>query len=94
MSEETTEYKVEGKRSGVKLEPLSVEMIMSFMDHCSKWELDNVSFYLNIDIRIHLTRYKSYWELLVKHESKKTTDIYKVNDTTKELLSYDYTEND
>lgn len=91
MTEVNAIYNSGNKEPFVKLEDYTIKTILSLMDHCELLKIDNVSYDLNHEETVYLIKYKTYWELVVKNNSDKTTDIYKVE---KELqaINYQYSE--
>jgi hypothetical protein len=80
-------------------------IIKELIKKCKEVNLGNISFSYystsryKTDINFYLTEYKGYWELVVKHEQKRSgiyfmvTDIYKINNNEAEL-QYDHSEED
>ena len=79
-------------------------IIMHLKNKCQELELGNINFnyyaeaFGKNDINFYLTKYKGYWELVIKQEIKDNTglhwsvaDIYKINDSE---LEYQYSEKD
>jgi len=70
-------------------------IILELQKKCIELDLGNISFqYYPTKARMeetefYLTEYKDYWELVVKQRWAKTTDIYRIEESS---LNYQYSE--
>ena len=91
MTEVNAIYNSGNKEPFVKLEDYTIKTILSLMDHCELLKIDNVSYDLNHEETVYLIKYKTYWELILKSNSDKTTDIYKIEGEP-QAINYQYSE--
>ena len=83
MSEEIERYDIKNQEKFTGLSSKVVEVIFSFIDHCAKWEIDQVSFEffdsLNSSyLLISMGEYRTHWDIVVENVSDKRTTSYQL----------------